>query len=215
MILLVHKAHETLIRWSSELHPHLGRLVSPRHYSRARDTDQVMVWAADNDAYAAWSEDRYLRMVEAIHQSNKRRLLFVTLPDSVGDWHTTRDLWDRYVDVTDGLPRAYVIQDGQRADAMPWDDMAALFIGGSTVYKLSPDAAELAAEAKRRGLWVHMGRVNSRRRIRYAKAIGCDSSDGTKASMYTDVHLPWMLDHASAPAQGALFLDEPRSSPYV
>jgi hypothetical protein len=34
-------------------------------------------------------------------------------------------------------------------------------------------------EARRRGVWTHMGRVNSERRLRYAALIGCQSADGT------------------------------------
>lgn len=198
MMLLVHKAHKTLTGWE---HPNLGRLVSPRGFDRIVDTDREMLWAADNDAYAAWDEMRYRRMLAAIRATARQRLIFVTIPDVVADWHSTRDWWDYWLHETDYLPRAYVIQDGQRSDMMPWHEMTALFVGGTTTYKLSVEAAELVREAKRRGLWVHMGRVNTRRRIRYAKAIGCDSIDGTQASMFTDTHLPWMLDHVAAPAQ--------------
>lgn len=200
-MLLVHKAHKTLTGWE---HPNLGRLVSPRGFDRIVDTDREMLWAADNDAYAAWDEDRYLRMLEAIRRTEQWRLLFVTLPDVVGDWEATRERWDWYTPVTEGLPRAYVLQDGQPASAVPWSSTSAVFVGGSTEYKLSLAASELVAEAKRRDLWVHMGRVNTRRRIRYAKAIGCDSIDGTQASMFTDTHLPWMLDHVAAPQQGVM-----------
>lgn len=55
----------------------------------------------------------------------------------------------------------------------------AWLIGGSTSWKLSAAAAGIVNEAKHRGKWVHMGRVNSRRRVLYAKSIGCDSVDGT------------------------------------
>ena len=41
-------------------------------------------------------------------------------------------------------------------------------IGGTTSWKLGPAAAGLAAQARRRGLWVHLGRVNSLKRLRYA-----------------------------------------------
>ena len=40
-----------------------------------------------------------------------------------------------------------------------------------------------------RGKWVHMGRVNSTRRIRYAASIGCDSVDGTKWVRWRDRYL--------------------------
>lgn len=46
-------------------------------------------------------------------------------------------------------------------------------------WKTGPEAAALAREGKARGKVVHMGRVNSGRRFRYADALGCDSADGT------------------------------------
>lgn len=40
---------------------------------------------------------------------------------------------------------------------------------------------------------MHMGRVNSERRLRYADAIGCDSADGTYLAFGPDVNLPDVL----------------------
>lgn len=77
----------------------------------------------------------------------------------------------------------------------------ALFIGGSTEFKLSEFAATLAQMAKRRRKWVHMGRVNTRRRVRYAASIGCDSIDGTNFSMYRRTNLPWALEMAAQPQE--------------
>lgn len=53
--------------------------------------------------------------------------------------------------------------------------------GGSTAWKLGPEARAIAVEARQRGVVVHMGRVNSRARMRYAANIGCVSCDGTYA----------------------------------
>jgi hypothetical protein len=44
---------------------------------------------------------------------------------------------------------------------------------------LSDAAAEIVDSARRFGLWCHMGRCNSARRIRRAYEMGCDSADGT------------------------------------
>ncbi|HXF62680.1 MAG TPA: hypothetical protein VNK95_13745, partial [Caldilineaceae bacterium] len=55
----------------------------------------------------------------------------------------------------------------------------ALFIGGSTGWKLSEAADWCIRRAKERGVWVHAGRVNSLRRIRHFQLIGVDSVDGT------------------------------------
>ncbi|MGW9029334.1 hypothetical protein ACWGQ5_35460 [Streptomyces sp. NPDC055722] len=40
---------------------------------------------------------------------------------------------------------------------------------------------------------VHMGRVNSRRRLRIAQAFGCTSCDGTYLAFGPDANLPRLL----------------------
>jgi hypothetical protein len=76
---------------------------------------------------------------------------------------------------------------------VPWDEFDVLFLGGSTEWKLGEAAAALTAEAKSRGKHVHMGRVNSRKRYRYARSIGCDSVDGTYLVFGPTVNLPKLL----------------------
>lgn len=127
--------------------------------------------------------------------------LFVVVPDVVGEWRVTRFRfweWQREVAAT-GQPVAYVAQDGQPGSEVPWERIGCLFIGGSTSFKLSPEAERLGREAKRRGLWLHMGRVNSRKRFDYARATGCDSIDGSKFSRWRNTWLPealsWHTDH--------------------
>lgn len=93
-----------------------------------------------------------------------------------------------------GVPVAFVAQDGcEHGDLIPWGQFDVLFLGGSTEWKLSPGAAAVAAEARRRGLSVHMGRVSSRRRTRIADALGCDSVDGTYLRFGPDKNLPTLL----------------------
>jgi hypothetical protein len=121
---------------------------------------------------------------------------FVTAPDVVGDWQRTRELWDAWQPELSAawLPMAYVAQDGQPIDEVPWRSIAALFIGGTTEFKLSAEAEALGRTAKRKGLWLHMGRVNSRKRFDYARATGCDSIDGSKFSRWRNTWLPSALD---------------------
>jgi hypothetical protein len=83
--------------------------------------------------------------------------------------------------------------------SLVWPRIDALFVGGSTQWKLGPSAEALVAEAKARGKWVHMSRVNSARRIRYAASIGCDSIDGTKWVRWRDAYLDSGLDLAGGP----------------
>lgn len=92
-----------------------------------------------------------------------------------------------------GFPAALVAQDGLEELDVPWDDFDVLFLGGSTEWKLGRACRWLAREAQWRGKRVHMGRVNSLKRLRYAKRIGCDSADGTKLTWGPDIWLPVIL----------------------
>ena len=84
-------------------------------------------------------------------------------------------------------------RDGQESLPVPWDSFDVAFVGGTTDWKLGPHARALVAEAKSRGKAVHMGRVNSAKRMRYAAAIGCDSADGTYITFGPDRNLPHVL----------------------
>lgn len=60
-------------------------------------------------------------------------------------------------------------------------------------WKLGAGARHLTTEAKRRGKWRHMGRVNSGERLRRADAMGCDSADGNYVRFGPDINLPKLL----------------------
>jgi hypothetical protein len=98
-----------------------------------------------------------------------------------------------------GFPVALVAQDGLTIETTPWIDLDALFIGGSTEWKLGPVAEALANAAKANRKWVHMGRVNTKKRFRHAARIGCDSVDGTFFSRWPDHAIPkglgWIEQH--------------------
>lgn len=155
-------------------------------------------WCADNGRFgqgfpgvagwAAWLR----RMVDA---NGRDRCAFAVVPDEVADAGSTLLDFARLSDVVRqlGIPVAFVAQDGQESLPVPWDELDVLFIGGSTDWKLSGHARTLVAEAKRRGKQVHMGRVNSHRRLAYARHIGCDSADGTFIARGPDVNLPRAL----------------------
>lgn len=139
-------------------------------------------WAIDNACFSnpkAYSDERYVAYLE------KRRAsagcLFATAPDVVGDAAATlarsTPMLSRIREL--GYPAALVAQDGLTSEMVPWDDIDAIFIGGTTDWKLGPDVPPLIDEAKRLGKWVHMGRVNSWARFDYARSLGCDSVDGT------------------------------------
>jgi hypothetical protein len=151
----------------------------------------------------------YLEWLSRGSARGGRRCLFAVAPDVLGDAAATIERSAPFVyklRAWFGLPGALVAQDGQDNLDVPWTWFDVLFIGGSTAWKLGPAARDLTAQAKARGKWVHMGRVNSLRRLRYAAAIGCDSADGTTLTRAPDLHLPAVLGWDRAVNdQGALF----------
>jgi hypothetical protein len=155
-----------------------------------------VAWCADNGCFAdKWDEAKWWRFLER-NAHRAETCLFAVAPDVVGDAVATLERSRPWLAKIRGLgyPVAFVAQDGCEAgDLIPWGDFDVLFIGGSTAWKLGAAARAVVAEAKSRGLWVHMGRVNSQRRYAYAAAIGCDSSDGTFLTFGPEVNLPRLL----------------------
>ncbi|HET6915755.1 MAG TPA: hypothetical protein VFH56_06650 [Acidimicrobiales bacterium] len=155
-----------------------------------------VTWCADNGVFGkGWpGTERWWAWLarNAVHADH---CAFAVAPDVVGNWDATlsRSLpWLGRIRCL-GYPVALAVQDGATPATVPWDRIDVLFIGGSTHWKLGPEARELVGEAKRRGLWVHMGRVNSGKRYRYAEFIGCDSVDGTTLALFADATLPDVL----------------------
>lgn len=173
--------------------PHLGRLVTPRCATRPDVGTTQFVWACDNDAYSGWHEERYRRMLAKFARLPGCR--FVSARDVVGDSVSTLAYFDEYEPLIrqHGLPVALVAQDGLTLDRAPWERIDALFIGGTDAFKDGPDAARLIVEAKRRGKWVHVGRVNTRRRFMRCAALGVDSVDGSSFGRFPAVYIPKAL----------------------
>lgn len=142
-----------------------------------------MPWAADSGRFASpqdYADETYLAWLSRM-VPYQARCLFATAPDVVGDAAETLAMSaPMYAPIRAlGYKVALVAQDGLEDLPVPWDDFDCLFIGGTTEWKLSEPAYALVAEAKRRGKWTHMGRVNSLRRLRAAHSAGIDSADGT------------------------------------
>jgi len=176
-------------------HSRVGLLAQPE--SMTPGSVRGFRWAADNGCFAkgaSFDEGKYLDWLFRM-SGQSARCLFATAPDVVGDHAAT---WSRSVLALPkiralGYRPALVAQDGVEDTVVEWHHFGALFIGGSTTWKTSDAVADLIGEAKRRGKWVHMGRVNSRRRVERAALIGCDSVDGNYLGFGPDVNLPKLL----------------------
>lgn len=192
MILMVSGSTRSVAHFSRRWPLNLGHLLTPKNGNAVRTVLTTgLPWAIDNGAFSGFDAEAFTAL--AAKALGQPRLLWVVVPDVVGKSRETLSLFGEWQYRLVGLPLAFVGQDGQEPHDVPWDDITCLFIGGSTKWKLSHDAAALAIEAKHRGKLVHMGRVNSRRRIRHAQMFACDSIDGSSASMFGDTYIPKYL----------------------
>lgn len=189
MRLLVSGSTRTVRELAGRIPDRLGVLLAPANRNSVASVLATgLPWAVDNGAFSGFDEARFLRLLERCR--GQPRCLFVVAPDVVANAKVTLAQWPWWSALirSRGLPPAFVGQDGQEGLPLP-DGMAAYFVGGSTRWKLSQASADLCREAKRRGLWVHVGRVNSLRRLRTAYDFGADSVDGSSMSMFGDAHV--------------------------
>lgn len=184
----------------------LGFIDTP---AQRRSRPPGLIWCADNGCFGKGypGDAKWFAWLES-HAHEAATCLFATAPDIVGDAAGTLARSAPFLPRIRalGYPAALVAQDGLESLQVPWDDFDVLFIGGSTEWKLGAAARVLTAEAKARGKWVHMGRVNSGKRYRYAHSIGCDSVDGTYLTFGPNKNLPKLLAWAAGmETQSALF----------
>jgi hypothetical protein len=160
--------------------------------------EDYAAWAADNACFNhpdSFSTPAFLDWLGSFSGPHRDTCLFAVAPDVVGDAAETirRSLPVLSLIRQLGFPAAFVAQDGLEDLEVPWDEFDWLFLGGSTEWKLSDYAGILALEAKDYGKRVHMGRVNSLKRMRIAVEFGCDTVDGTYLAFGPDINLPKLL----------------------
>lgn len=180
----------------------LGFIATPAQGNTRPDG---VTWCADNGCFGKGypGDAGWFGWLQK-HAADAPTCAFAVAPDVVGDAAATlaRSLpWLPQIRAL-GYPAALVAQDGLEALTVPWDAFDVLFIGGTTEWKLGRHARALIREAKERGKRVHMGRVNSAQRYRYAEHIGCDSVDGTYLTFGPDVNLPKLLAWQRLPLFG-------------
>lgn len=164
-------------------------------------------WAADNGCYAQGERFDVQLFLHWLDGLTRDGCLFAVAPDVVGDMVATLarslPMLPRIRGL--GFKAALVGQDGAELVSIPWGEFDTWFIGGSTTWKLSPKSRDLALEAKRRGKWVHMGRVNSYQRVQIAYSWRCDSVDGTYLKFGPRTNWPTLLSWLEINYQGVLW----------
>lgn len=148
--------------------------------------------AADNACFAnpvGYTDEKYEAYLAKMPRDG--RTIFATAPDVLGshDQTVARSIPMLRRIRALGLPAAFVAQDGWEERSTPWDEIDAIFVGGSTEFKFRGGRAAVEA-ANQRGLWSHMGRVNSLARLRGAIGIGCKSADGNFLKFAPDKNWP-------------------------
>ena len=163
---------------------------------------QYPVWAADNGCYSQgerFNTGAWLDWIERL-RVHQHTCLFVVAPDMFhpsGYWQgmtIAQATLERSLPVLPairkmGYKAALVAQNGLENETIPWSKFDVLFIGGDTTWKLSWAAMAIIREAKSLGKWVHVGRVNSRKRWNTVRDMGADSCDGTYIKYGPDVNL--------------------------
>lgn len=172
--------------------PDLGIMLTPMMGNNPDLTG--VIWAADNGCFATpekYSDEMYLAFLRK-QRKFASTCLFATLPDVLGNAEATLKKSRPLVKAIRGAGYrpALVAQDGLEKVKCDYAEFDTLFIGGSTEWKLSVEAAEVAKEAAKAGCGIHMGRVNSLHRMIHASFIGCGSVDGTYLAFGSDRNFP-------------------------
>jgi hypothetical protein len=149
---------------------------------------EMRPFAVDNGAFAGFNANYFRSLLER-ENDHKHLCRFVAVPDVIGNARRTMEVFEHWKYQLTGWPLALVAQDGLENLTIPWRQIQAIFIGGSTAWKMSDHAKAVIRAAQAIGKWVHVGRVNTPGRWEYFEALGADSIDGTGLSRFS-----WMRE---------------------
>lgn len=199
---------------------YLGQIITPAAGNALLDGPE---WIADNGIYSNGypGDTAYIGWLYS-HVALRSRCRFAVAPDVVADhWATLARSAPVLPRIRRAVGRvALCAQNGATPDNLPWGEIDAVFLAGIVEcapcgyvpelaelpavrcplcqrelveWKVGDMAAAITAEANRREVWVHMGRVNSEARLRRAIEMGCDSADGTYLAFGPDINLIRLL----------------------
>ena len=167
-----------LVRQLGRLFPgRVGQLIGPGGW---REPCEYLPYALDNGAFGAftkkveWEPRPFLDLLERAKVA-RQRPVWVAVPDAVANARATKERWLEWAPRVRayGFPCAFVVQDGMTREDVPLD-ADVVFVGGSVGWKWSTLASWCAWFTR-----VHVGRVNSLRRLIDCEERGVESVDGT------------------------------------
>ena len=168
--------------FDESLYKNIGIIQTMNQGIYRKKLDTGIPWCLDNGVFTGkFCHEKWARKLEAFKEYAST-CLFVTIPDVVGDSEATIKRFHKYKEEVKGYPVAFVSQDGikKHKKQIPWSSFDCLFVGGTNEHKLGDEGKWIIEEAKRRSKWIHIGRVNSRKRILIF--WDADSWDGTTLS---------------------------------
>jgi hypothetical protein len=178
--------NQSFAKCREELGAEVHQLLTP--LTRFTPVEPESIFAIDNGAFSGFPSDAFLSLLK--REYPRRKLCkFVCAPDVVGSARRTLELFNHWRQKLHGWQVALVAQDGLENFPIPWHEIDAVFIGGSTEWKLGRFAKETIRAAQGMGKWVHAGRVNTPGRWEYFEDLGVDSIDGSGLSRYS-----WMRE---------------------
>jgi hypothetical protein len=200
--------------------PYLGAMVTP---NTGNSLERVCGWGVDyvldNAAFPGEKGFNPAQFVALMYKASEAPVkpVFACVPDvvhmtpdgPVGDHIQTLDRFHLWVErlLPFDVPLAFVAQDGlSDLDDIPWPLIGAVFIGGSDWFK-DEMTMHLVEACKSQGKWCHLGRVNSRQRLRLALHNDVDSVDGSSLSKFPKVHIPKFAKWCKELEQEAAWLD--------
>lgn len=173
-------------------------------------------WFYDNGAFRDWRDkkqfdgvqfERDMRRIRYSHGDDATPN-FIILPDVVGAGTRSLRFSGEWWHSVEGLPAALAVQDGMsERDVASWLDRAEsllaelpgthkppvpwLFVGGTLPWKLKT-AEAWTRFAHARNMFVHVGRVGTPDRLRWASDIDVDSIDSSLPLMHREHLDPWL-----------------------
>ena len=156
----------------------IGWLISPGGWKKPPNW---MPYALDNGAYSAFLNQQPFDSSAFIKLLKNARLhsrpLWAAVPDVVMDAEATLKGWPKWVPIIKqympAVKLAFVVQDGMTPEDVP-NDADVIFVGGSTEWKFKYLRIWTAHFPR-----VHVGRVNSERKLWQCYDAGVESCDGT------------------------------------